>query len=288
MIKIKKEDDKKILEYYENISNPKPDINFGRWNRDLFKNSLNNVKEIKNFMNKETEEKRTRLISIEGVIGAGKSELAQIITRRYDGNYLPESVNENPLLEDYYREPQIYGFPLQIYFLNQRFKDLKETYKHDLNIQDRNILCDELFYHINYVNGNATKVQYELYQDLLQNMMEEIHGFSKRPELLVFLDISKETELKRIKKRGRDYEQPNEENDLEDYYSQLWTAYQKFIKEYQEDEISPVLIIKGDEIDFVENLDHRLEVLNKIDDKCLELGIISQETYDKVHGKNTL
>lgn len=285
---ISKEDNKKILEYYNSLDNSKPNINIGRWNTELFRNSLLSKEELKKFMQETKENKRTGLISIEGVIGAGKSELAKIITRRYDGNYLPESVNENPLLESYYKEPKIYGFPLQIYFLNQRFKDLKETYNHPLNVQDRNILCDELFYHINYVNGNATKVQYELYQDLLQNMMEEIHGYSKRPELLVFLDISKETELKRIKKRGRDYEQPSEKNDLENYYGQLWNAYQKFIKEYQENEISPVLIIEGDEIDFVENLDHRLEVLNKIDDKCLELGIISQDKYDEVHGKNTL
>lgn len=281
------EDNEKILHYYDNLDNPRPSIKIGRWNTELFKNSLLNKEELAKYMAETVEEKRTRLISIEGVIGSGKSELAQLLTKRYDGNYLPESVDDNPILEDYYADPKTNAFPLQIFFLNQRFKDLKETYKHPLNIQDRNILCDQLFYHVNYINGNATKVQYELYQDLLGNMMEEVHGYSKRPELLIFIDINLDTELKRITKRGRSYEQPDENNGLEDYYKQLHKAYQKFIKEYQEDGISPVLIINGDDIDFVENMEHRQKVLDMIDDKCLELGIISKETYDKVHGKLT-
>lgn len=284
---INKKDNEKILHYYDNLNNPRPDIKIGRWKTELFKNSLLNKEELKKYMENTLEEKRTRLISIEGVIGAGKSELAQLLTKRYDGNYLPEAV-DNPILPKYYEDPIHFAFQLQIFFLNQRFKDLKETYKHPLNIQDRAILCDQLFYHVNYVRKNATKVEYELYQDLLGNMMEEIHGFPKRPELLIFLDISKETELKRIQKRNRPYEQPNKDNDLEEYYAQLWDAYQKFIKEYQEDEISPVLIIKADNLDFVENLDDRQKVLDMIDDKCLELGLIDKETYDKVHGKNTL
>lgn len=285
---ISDKDNKRILEYYDSLENPRPNINIGRWNTELFKNSLLNQKELEVFMKETKESKRTRLISIEGVIGSGKSELAKLLEKRYDGNYLPEAVDNNPILADYYENPKENAFPLQIFFLNQRFKDLKETYNHGLNIQDRNILCDQLFYHVNYINGNATKVQYELYQDLLGNMMEEIHGFPKRPELLIFIDINLDTELKRIAKRNRDFEQPTEENGLEEYYGKLHNAYQKFIKEYQEDQISPVLIIDGDDIDFVENLDHRLEVLNTIDDKCLELGLIDKELYDEVHGKNTI
>lgn len=76
---ISDKDNKRILEYYDSLENPRPNINIGRWNTELFKNSLLNQKELEVFMKETKESKRTRLISIEGVIGSGKSELAKLL-----------------------------------------------------------------------------------------------------------------------------------------------------------------------------------------------------------------
>lgn len=285
---INDKDNIKILNYYKNINNPSPETKIGRWNRKMIKSSLLTKKELENYMEKTNVKNRSRLITAEGKIGTGKTSIIQLLHKRYGGHYMPESVDDNPVLEDYYKDPQRFGYLLQTYFLGTRLADLMETYKHDLNLSDRSVWADELFFHINYQNGNATKTEYEVYQMLLNNFMTEWSTIPKRPELLIYIDLSFEEEMRRIKKRGRSFEQPDEENGLEDYYKQLYIGYEKWIEDYEKDKLSPVLRIDGDKYDFVENMEHRQKVLDMIDDKCLELGIISKEVYNKVHGKNTL
>lgn len=285
---ISKEDNEKILHYYDNLKNPAPNIKLGRWNRKEIKSAIMNKKELKEFMENTKNENRSRLITIEGLIASGKSSLAELLHKRYGGEYFPESVDDNPVLEEYYKDPKSKAYLLQTYFLGTRLRDIMETYKRSLSINDRCVWADELFYHVNYMRGNASKTEYEVYQMLLHNFMTEWSTIPKRPELLIYIDLSFEEELRRIKKRGREFEQPNKDNDLEDYYKQLDIAYQKWIKDYEKEKMSPTLHIDGDKYDFVENLDDRQKVLDMIDDKCLELGLIDKETYDKVHGKNTL
>lgn len=119
------------------------------------------------------------LIVLAGTIGAGKSSLAAALGEHLGTDVFYEAVDNNPVLDLYYQDPKKYAFLLQIYFLNKRFKSIKEAYQADNNILDRSIFEDELFLKLNYKNGNVTKTELDIYQELLANMLEELEGMPK-------------------------------------------------------------------------------------------------------------
>jgi Deoxynucleoside kinases len=212
------------------------------------------------------------LIVLAGTIGAGKSSLAKALGEHLKTDVFYEAVDNNPVLDLYYQDPQKYAFLLQIYFLNKRFESIKMAYRQDNNVLDRSIFEDELFLTLNYKNGNVTKTELEIYQDLLANMLEELDGMpKKRPDLLVYIDVSFETMLSRIAQRGRSFEQIENQEGLKDYYAQVHDEYSDWYKNYN---ISPKLRIDGDSIDFVNNPEHLDEVLGQIDNELKKLDLL--------------
>lgn len=212
------------------------------------------------------------MIVLAGTIGAGKSSLAKALGEHLKTDVFYEAVDNNPVLDLYYQDPQKYAFLLQIYFLNKRFESIKMAYRQDNNVLDRSIFEDELFLTLNYKNGNVTKTELEIYQELLANMLEELDGMpKKRPDLLVYIDVSFETMLSRIAQRGRSFEQIENQEGLKDYYAQVHDEYPDWYKNYN---ISAKLRIDGDSIDFVNNPEHLDEVLGQIDNELKKLDLL--------------
>ena len=181
------------------------------------------------------------MIVMAGTIGVGKSTLTEILSNDLGTEPFYEPVGDNPILPLYYENPKEYGFLLQIYFLNKRFDLIKKAYKQNNNVLDRSIFEDLLFTQINYKNGNLTKEELQVYESLLNNMMEELEGMPKKsPDLLVYLYADFDTIISRIGKRGRDYEQVEENNGLLEYYRTLWNEYQSWYENYN---ISPKIKI---------------------------------------------
>lgn len=173
------------------------------------------------------------MIVTAGTIGVGKSTFTKIISDELGTKPFYEPVGDNPVLPLYYQDPKKYGFLLQIYFLNKRFNLIKEAYKENNNVLDRSIYEDYLFTQINYENGNMAKQEFDVYEDLLSNMMEEIEGLPKKsPDLLVYLYADFDIILDRVKLRGRDYEQIDENPGLKDYYRTLWDKYHQWYEDY--------------------------------------------------------
>lgn len=201
------------------------------------------------------------MIIASGVIGAGKTSLTEKLAEHLGTNAFYEPVEDNPALRQYYEDPVKYGFSLQIYFMNKRFEMIKKAYANDNNVLDRSIYEDKLFTEINMLRGNISPTDYEIYCELLDNMMEELPfaAHKKAPDLLVHIDINLENELKRIKARGRDFEQSD---DLIDYYRQLNDAYAKWYEDY---DISPKIKIDGNKLDFVNNEDDLQTVFDMVD-----------------------
>lgn len=212
------------------------------------------------------------LIVLAGTIGAGKSSLAAALGEHLGTEVFYEAVDNNPVLDLYYQDPKKYAFLLQIFFLNKRFKSIKEAYKADNNILDRSIFEDELFLTLNYKNGNVTKTELEIYQELLGNMLEELEGMpKKRPDLLIYIDVSFDKMLERIEKRGRSFEQVDDNPGLEDYYAQVHGEYPDWYENYQ---VSPKMKIDGNQLDFVQNPEDLKTVLDMVDTKLKELDLL--------------
>ncbi|HEL0007691.1 TPA: deoxynucleoside kinase [Streptococcus equi subsp. zooepidemicus] len=212
------------------------------------------------------------LIVLAGTIGAGKSSLAAALGEHLGTEVFYEAVENNPVLDLYYQDPKKYAFLLQIFFLNKRFKSIKEAYQADNNILDRSIFEDELFLTLNYKNGNVTKTELEIYQELLANMLEELEGMpKKRPDLLIYIDVSFEKMLERIEKRGRRFEQVDDNPDLEAYYYQVHGEYPTWYERY---DVSPKMRIDGNKLDFVQNPEDLATVLQMIDEKLKTLDLL--------------
>nr|WP_153497436.1 deoxynucleoside kinase [Lactococcus sp. dk101] len=212
------------------------------------------------------------MIVLAGTIGAGKSSLAKALGEHLGTEVFYEAVDNNPVLDLYYEDPKKYAFLLQIYFLNKRFESIKMAYRQDNNVLDRSIFEDELFLTLNYKNGNVTKTELDIYKDLLANMLEELEGMpKKRPDLLVYIDVSFDTMLSRIAQRGRSFEQIESQPGLKEYYNQVHGEYPEWYEKY---DVSPKLRIDGDHIDFVNNPADLDKVLQQIDNQLKTLDLL--------------
>lgn len=234
------------------------------------------------------------LLTLAGVIGSGKSSLTGILAHELGTKAFYEPVDKNPVLPLFYEGNKLvkegkattnpYAYLLQTYFLNQRFAMIKKAMQDDNNILDRSIYEDAIFMKMNTDMGNATQVEYEIYKSLLNNMMEELPyaAHKKAPDLMILIDVDYNTMIKRIAKRGREFEQPKEDPSLPNYYKQLLHYYAEWKKSYNASEL---LVIDGTKYDFVGNEQDKTEVLAIIYNKLLELGNISKAEYDKLMSK---
>ena len=213
------------------------------------------------------------LITIGAMIGAGKTSLAELVANHFNSEVFYESVDDNPILPVFYTasEEEIqtkrYPFLLQLWFLNTRFKSIKEALVKDNNVLDRSIYEDWYFAKVNKDLGRISDLEFSLYEDLLNNMLEELEELPKKsPDLMIYLSGSFETILERIKKRGREYEL---DEALVSYYYTLWEGYDNWVKQHYK--ASEVLIINIDEIDYVNNEEHKQKVLSMIEQKLEEI-----------------
>ncbi|KRM05679.1 MAG: deoxynucleoside kinase [Liquorilactobacillus ghanensis] len=231
------------------------------------------------------------MITLSGIIGSGKSSLTGILAKELGTKAFFEPVEDNPVLPLFYKGNEIaaqkraagdeeatnpYAYLLQTYFLNRRFKMIKEAMQDDNNILDRSIYEDELFMKMNTDLGNATQVEYRIYKSLLNNMMEELPYAAKKksPDLMITIKVSYETMISRINKRGREYELVKNDPSLVSYYHRLLGYYDEWMKSYQ---ISPLLVIDGDRYDFVGSPTDRIQVLEMVERKLQTLGKLSVE-----------
>jgi deoxyadenosine/deoxycytidine kinase len=214
------------------------------------------------------------MIVLSGTIGAGKTSLTDLLAEHLGSQAFYESVDDNPILPLYYENPKKYAFLLQNYFLNKRLDNIRDAQGNPLNIIDRSIFEDLLLFRTIADLDRATQTEVQIYGDLLNNMMEQV-DFSddavvKNPDLLIYIHVSFDKMLERIKKRGRDYEQIEHDSGLYDYYKTLNERYTKWFEQYDR---SPKLSIDGDKFDFVADPEAATAVLAQIDAKIAELGL---------------
>ncbi len=197
---------------------------------------------------------KAKHIAIAGNIGAGKTTLTELLAKHFGWQSQFETVENNPYLNDFYEDMPRWSFNLQIYFLNNRFKqviDIKNG--KDVVIQDRTIYEDACIFAPNlHSMGLMSTRDFENYQELFKTMTSMITP----PDLLIYLRASIPQLVSNIQRRGRDYE----DNIRLDYLKKLNQFYEKWISDYT---LGKLLIIDVDDMDFVE----KPEDLGKIVDK---------------------
>lgn len=236
------------------------------------------------------------MITLAGIIGSGKSTMTEILSKELGSKAFFEPVEDNPVLPLFYKGNEIaakkraagdqnatnpYTYLLQTFFVNRRFRMIKEAKKEANNVLDRSIYEDALFMKMNTDMGNATAVEYATYQELLQNMLDELQyatGVNSQ-DLMIFIKVSYDTMLKRIRKRGRDYEQIESDPTLPEYYQNLLQYYDRWLKWYDK---SPIMVIDGDQYDFVANPDDRNKILDDIEDQLVKLDHLTAEEAAKL------
>jgi deoxyadenosine/deoxycytidine kinase len=166
------------------------------------------------------------IILIDAVVGAGKSTLSEKIGEKLKIPVHYELQNQTTmnLLEEFYKDKNRWSFALQIHFLNERFKMIKEISKAGVGILDRSIFGDKIFAQMLNEDGYMTDDEYSTYSSLLDSMLEHI----KTPDLLVYIDCDLETAMERIKGRGREMEQTTDSvywGRLNEKYTRWYNGY---------------------------------------------------------------
>lgn len=161
-------------------------------------------------------------IGIAGMIGAGKSTLATALGEHLGIDVYYEPVEDNEYLEDFYRDTARYAFQTQIYLLNRRFQQHQEIiWKGRSAVQDRTIYEDSIFAKMLVGIGLMDERDYRTYQALFGHMS----NFMCRPNVIVYLDVSPERSMERIRMRDRGVESGIS---LE-YLTALYQGYEDFI-----------------------------------------------------------
>jgi len=200
-------------------------------------------------------------IAIAGNIGSGKTTLTALLAKHFKWEPHFESVDNNPYLHSFYDDMMRWSFNLQIYFLNNRFRQIiKIRESGEKVIQDRTIYEDAHIFAPNLHEMNLmTTRDFDNYRSLFDLMA----GFIQPPDLLIYLRATVPTLVRQIQKRGRDYE----ESIRIDYLKSLNERYEQWIENYS---AGKKLIVNVDNINFAE--------------KPEDLGLIIDKINAELHG----
>jgi deoxyadenosine/deoxycytidine kinase len=194
-----------------------------------------------------------KYLVIEGIIGVGKTSLAEMVAERINAKLVLEAVEENPFLADFYRDMDAFAFQTQIFFLLSRHKQQMELKQ--MELFSTNLVTDYLFEKDRiFANLTLNETEISLYSKIYEILRKDILN----PSLIIYLQIDPERALSRIKHRSR----PFEKNITLEYLRDLNEAYNQFFFHYRE---SPLLIINVNEIDFVNNEEDFLTILKEIE-----------------------
>jgi len=198
-------------------------------------------------------------VTIEGNIGAGKTTLSHLLAKHYNARLILEQFADNPFLPKFYENPGQYAFPLELFFMAERFKQLKELLQQKDLFQTVTI-SDYLFTKcLLFAKVNLPDDEFRLYQRLF----DIIHQQLVQPDILVYLHAPVNKLQQNIKKRGRTYEQ----SIPDDYLFSIQETYTHYIKQHN----LRTLFVDASNADFLTNEKH-LQVIIDALDKEYEVG----------------
>ncbi len=192
-------------------------------------------------------------VTIEGNIGAGKTTLAHLLSKHFNARLILEEFADNPFLPKFYENPSQYAFPLELFFMAERYKQLKDLLQTKDMFQNVTI-SDYLFTKcILFAKVNLPEEEFRLYQKLFDIINPQII----QPDIVIYLHTSITKLQENIKKRNRDYEQSIQN----DYLLNLQETYTQFIKQHN----IKTLYVDAGNADFLGNEAHLNIIINALD-----------------------
>ena len=193
-------------------------------------------------------------ITIEGNIGAGKTTLANILSAKLNARLILEEFADNPFLPKFYEKPEQFAFPLELFFMAERYKQLKDLLQTNDLFQSVTI-SDYLFTKcLLFAKVNLPEEEFKLYQKLFDIITPQII----QPDLLIYLHSPVVKLQENIKKRNRAYEQ----NIPDDYLFTLQETYTQYIRQQN----IKTLFVDSSNADFIGNEKHVQTIIDALDE----------------------
>jgi deoxyguanosine kinase len=192
-------------------------------------------------------------ITIEGNIGAGKTTLAHMLARHFNARLILEQFGDNPFLPKFYENPGQYAFPLELFFMAERYKQLKELI-HTADLFQSVTISDYLFTKcLLFAKVNLPPEEFRLYQKLF----DIIHTQVVQPDILIYLHAPVSKLQENIRKRNRSYEQ----NISDEYLYDIQETYTHYIRQHN----IRTLFVDVSNADFLDNKAHLQVILDALD-----------------------
>lgn len=197
-----------------------------------------------------------QFIAIEGNIGAGKTTLCKMLERDFSCRLILEEFADNPFLSYFYENPERYAFPVELFFLTERHKQLQENLIQK-DLFQQTVVADYYFVKtLLFAKNNLSTEEYRLFQRLFHIL----NASFPKPDLLVYLHRPVEQLVRNIRHRGRDYEQ-----DISpDYLQSIQESYQNFFRTTSD---LPILMIDLEDAHFWHREDQYQAITNLISEK---------------------
>lgn len=191
-------------------------------------------------------------ITIEGNIGSGKTTLAQLLSNHFNARLILEEFADNPFLPKFYENKDQYAFPLELFFMAERYKQLKDLLQttdlfHSVTISDYMFTKCLLFAKV-----NLPEEEFSLYQKLFNIINPQL----VQPDLLIYLHAPIKKLKENIKKRNRSYEQSIDP----EYLFSLQEMYTQYIKQHN----LKTLFIDVTNADFLNNPEQFQQILDAL------------------------
>lgn len=198
-------------------------------------------------------------IAVEGPIGVGKTSLSNRIAEHFGYDLLKEIVDENPFLNKFYEDIDEWSFQTEMFFLCNRYKQLKDIKKNSINAKKEVVADYHVFKNLIFAQRTLQPSEYKKYEQIYEILIEDM----VTPNIVIYLDATVDTLMKRIAMRGREFEHMIKR----DYMEQLVADYHVFIDCFeQENPQIPVLRINGDAYDFVNNEYDLQKILQQVEE----------------------
>jgi deoxyadenosine/deoxycytidine kinase len=194
-----------------------------------------------------------QFVAIEGNIGAGKTTLVKKLGADYASRIILEEFTDNPFLPKFYQNPERYAFPVELFFMTERFKQLQSEMQ-QMQLFSDTIIADYFFIKtLLFAKRNLPEEEYRLFKQLFQVLNQQ----AQKPDLILYLHRPVQQLLHNIQKRGRSMEA-----DIEaDYLANIQEAYLDFFKAAEE---WTIVVLDAGQLDFEANPAHYAYIVDLI------------------------